>query len=163
MQMELLFVIHICENGGIWVSKIFSATLTTIWKRIANKQQQCHTHVAMPASTIIITAREINSKLKDVEKRVLVDTGTDAYLRQDDSLMCPIFPSSTEINTAGPDQLRASKSGILNLLGKDDKGNMHQIMLENALFVPGLSQNLTLHRQFIENGILSQKSIRNCT
>ena len=136
----LLFVV--AKTGGIWVSKIFSATLSTIWKRIVYKQQQCNTHVAMPASTRIITAREINSKLKDFEKRVsLVDTGTDAYLRQDDGLMCPTFPSSTVINTAGPDQLRASKSGLLNLLVKDEKGNMHQIMLENALVVPGLSQN----------------------
>jgi hypothetical protein len=29
---------------------------------------------------------------------------------------------------------------------------MHQLMLENALVVPGLSQNLTSHKQFIENG-----------
>ena len=68
--------------------------------------------------------------------------------------MFPLFPSSTVINTAGPDQLTASKSGLLNLLVKDDKENMHQIMLENALVVPGLSQNLTSHKQFIENGHL---------
>ncbi len=29
---------------------------------------------------------------------------------------------------------------------------MHQIMLENALVVPELSQNLTSHKQFIEDG-----------
>jgi hypothetical protein len=29
---------------------------------------------------------------------------------------------------------------------------MHQLILENALVVPGLSQNLTSHKQFIENG-----------
>ncbi len=29
---------------------------------------------------------------------------------------------------------------------------MHQIMLENALVVPGLSQNLTSHKQLVENG-----------
>ncbi len=104
----------------------------------------------MPASTRIIIAREIKSKLKDFEKIVsLVDTGTDAYLRQDDGLMCPTFPSSTVINTAGPDQLRASKSGLLNLLVKDEKGNMHQIMLENALVFSGLSPS---HKQLIENG-----------
>ena len=59
----------------------------------------------MPASTKIITAREIKTKLRDFDKRLsLVDTGTDAYLRQDNSLMSPLFPSSTVINTAGPDQ-----------------------------------------------------------
>jgi hypothetical protein len=35
---------------------------------------------------------------------------------------------------------------------KDDKGNSHQIMLENALVVPNLSQNLTSHKQFVESG-----------
>ncbi len=29
---------------------------------------------------------------------------------------------------------------------------MHQLVLENALVVPGLSHNLTSHKQFIENG-----------
>ncbi len=56
------------------------------------------------------------------------------------------------INTAGPETLSASHTGLLNLLVNDDKGNMHQLMLENALVVPGLSQNLTLRKQFIENG-----------
>ena len=107
----------------------------------------------MPASTKIISAREIDTKLRDFDTRLsLFDTGTDAYLRQDHSLMCPLFPSSTIINTAGPDKLRATEAGMLNLLVKDDKGNMHQIMLENALIVPGLSQNLTSHKQFVESG-----------
>jgi len=139
----------------MWVSKIFSSTLTPIWKGNANEEKQCLARVAMPASTRIITAREVNTKINDFDKRLsLVDTGTDAYLRQDDSLMCPLFPSSTVINTAGPEQLKASQSGLLNLLVKDDKGNMHQLMLENALVVPGLSHNLTSHKQFIENGHL---------
>ncbi len=107
----------------------------------------------MPASTKITSAREIDTKLRDFDTRLsLFDTGTDAYLRQDHSLMCPLFPSSTIINTAGPDKLRATEAGMLNLLVKDDKGNVHQIMLENALIVPGLSQNLTSHKQFVENG-----------
>ncbi len=29
---------------------------------------------------------------------------------------------------------------------------MHQLILENALVVPGLSQNLTSHKQVVENG-----------
>jgi hypothetical protein len=56
------------------------------------------------------------------------------------------------INTAGPETLKASQTGLLNLLVEDNKGNMHQLILENALVVPGLSQNLTSHKQFIENG-----------
>ena len=35
---------------------------------------------------------------------------------------------------------------------KDDKGSLHQLMFENALVVPNLSQNLTSHKQFVENG-----------
>jgi hypothetical protein len=35
---------------------------------------------------------------------------------------------------------------------KDDKGNLHRLMLENALVVPRLSYNLTSHKQFVENG-----------
>ena len=47
------------------------------------------------------------------------------------------------ISNAGPDQLAALQSGLLNFLVKYDKGHMHQIMLEDALVVPGLSQNQT--------------------
>ena len=66
--------------------------------------------------------------------------------------MCPRFPSSTVIKTAGPDKLRATEAGLLNLLVKGDKSYVHQLMLENALVVPGLSQNFTSHKQFVENG-----------
>ena len=41
---------------------------------------------------------------------------------------------------------------MLNMLVKDDNRNLHQLILENALVVPGLSHNLTSHKQFIENG-----------
>ncbi len=69
------------QKGGMWISKIFSSTLITIWTRNANKEKQCQTRVVMPASTRIITAREINKKLNDFDKRLsLVDAGTDAYL-----------------------------------------------------------------------------------
>jgi uncharacterized membrane protein YqjE len=159
LKLKWIFalLLAVAQKGGMWVIKMFSSMLTTIWKKTANmnEEKQYRARVAMPASTKIITASEIRSKTDDFNKRLsLVDTGTDAYLRQDDSLMFPLFPSSTVINTAGPDQLTASKSGLLNLLVQDDKGNMHQIMLENALVVPGLSQNLTSHKQFIENGHL---------
>jgi len=66
--------------------------------------------------------------------------------------MSTSLPSSTVIHTAGPENLTATQTGLLHLLVKDDKGNMHQLMLENALVVPGLSQNLTSHKQFVENG-----------
>ncbi len=55
-------------------------------------------------------------------------------------------------STAGPDQLRASHSELLHLVVKDDKGNLHQLMLENAPVVPNLSQNLTSQMQFVESG-----------
>jgi hypothetical protein len=159
LKLKRIFalLLAVAQKGGMWVIKMFSSMLTTIWKKTAymNEEKQYRARVAMPASTKIITASEIRSKTDDFNKRLsLVDTGTDAYLRQDDSLMFPLFPSSTVINNAGPDQLTASKFGLLNLLVQDDKGNMHQIMLENALVVPGLLQNLTSHKQFIENGNL---------
>jgi hypothetical protein len=62
------------------------------------------------------------------------------------------LPSSTVIHTAGPENLTATQAGLLQLLDKGDKGNMHQLMLENNLVVPRLSQNLTSHKQFVENG-----------
>ncbi len=112
----------------MWISKIFSSTLTTIWKIVADKarEKQSTPRVEMPASTKIISAREIDKKLRDFDTGLsLFNTGTDAYLRQDDSLMSPRFPSSIVINTAGPAKLRATEAGLLNLLVKDDKGNLH--------------------------------------
>jgi hypothetical protein len=66
--------------------------------------------------------------------------------------MSTSFPSFTVIHTAGPENLTATQTGLKHLLVEDDKGNTHQLMLENALVVPGLSQNLTSHKQFVENG-----------
>jgi hypothetical protein len=68
------------------------------------------------------------------------------------------------INTAGPETLKASQSGLLILLVKDDRGNIHQLILKNDFVVPGLSQNLTSHKQFIENGhmVFFHKKIWNC-
>ena len=77
--------------------------------------------VPIPASTKIISAREIRNKLRDFDTKLfLFDTGTDAYLRQDDSLqvMCPLMTSSTDIHIAGPEHLKATQSsqtGLLNL------------------------------------------------
>ena len=66
----------------------------------------------------------------------LFDTGADGYLRQSDDMMLHMLPSRTIINTAGPDQLAASVSGMLNLLVKDQNGNTHQVRVANALVVP---------------------------
>ena len=139
--MPLLFVC--AQTGGMWMSKMFTTTLTK-----PNAQKQLR--VAMPASTKLITAGEVKDNF--VTRLSLFDTGTDAYLRQDDNLMWPLFPSSTIIHTAGSEQLKASQTGLLHLIVKDDKGNLHELLLENALVVPRLSQNLTSHKQFVENG-----------
>ena len=137
----ILPILFVCaQTGGVKILKRFPTTLT-------NDE---HVRVAMPASTKIITSGEIKDNF--VTRRSLFDTGTDAYLRQDDSMMHPLFPSSTVISTAGPEQLKASHSGLLHLIVKDDKGNLHRLMLENALVVPKLSHNLTSHKQFVENG-----------
>jgi hypothetical protein len=113
-----------------------------MWKRIIKgKEEPRQLRISMPATTKLIAASEIKTKTHDFNiRRSLVDTGTDAYLRQDDSMIS--FPSDIAISTAGPGRLTASQSGLLpvSILVKDDKGNMHQIMLEDALVVPGLSQ-----------------------
>jgi hypothetical protein len=59
--------------------------------------------------------------------------------------MCSLFPSSTVISTAGPENLTASQSGMLNMLLKDDKGNLHQLVLENALVVLGCYRIILRH------------------
>ncbi len=105
----------------------------------------------MPAATKIMTSNKIKSRAKDFSTTLsLFDIGTDAYLRQDNSLMSTSLPSSTVIHTAGPENFTATQTGLLHLLVKDDKGNMHQLMLENALVVPRLSQNLTSHKLWRE-------------
>jgi hypothetical protein len=135
------------------ILKMFSTTLKTIWRQNVEEKETDSFRIAMPAATKIMTSNEIKSRAKDFSTRLsLFDTGTDAYLRQDNSLMSTSLPSSTVIHTAGPENLTATQTGLLHLLVKDDKGNMHQLMLENALVVPGLSQNLTSHKQFVENG-----------
>jgi hypothetical protein len=71
------------------------------------------------------------------------DTGRDAaYLRQDESLMYPLFPSSTVFRTAGPEELKALQTGfkLVHLKVKDYEANLHEFMLENALVVSRLSQ-----------------------
>ncbi len=154
------------QTGGMRILKMFSTTLKTISRQNVKEKETASFRIAKPAATKIMTSNEIKSRAKDFSTRLsLFDTGTDAYLRQDNSLMSTSLPSSTVIHTAGPENLTATQTGLLHLLVKDDKGNMHQLMLENALVVPGLSQNLTSHKQFVENGhgIFSQKSIRNCT
>ena len=83
----LLFVC--AQTGGMWISKMFPTTLTKV-----NEEQL---RIAMPASTKIIPASEVNGNF--VSRRSLFDTGTDAYLRQDDSMMHPLFPSSTLISS----------------------------------------------------------------
>ncbi len=89
-----------------------------------------------------MTSNAINQKQKisaqDCPYLILEQTHI-AYLRQDKSLMSASLPSSTVIDdTAGPENLAATQTGLLHLLVKEeDKGNMHQLMLENALVVPG--------------------------
>ena len=101
-------ILFVCaQTGGVRNLKMFPTTLTKC-------SAQTEAQVAMPASTKIITANEVRDNF--VTRRSLFDTGTDAYLRQDESLMYPLFPSSTVIHTAGPDQLRASRSGLLHLI-----------------------------------------------
>jgi hypothetical protein len=131
------------QTGGVRKFKTFPKTLTMIWGQIVEKTEQDSIRVAMPASTKITTACETKTKSKGFVTRLsLFDTGTDAYLRQDNSLFSSYLPSTMVFNIAGPETLSASQTGLLNLLVKDDKRNMHQLKLENALVVPGLSQNL---------------------
>ena len=81
--------------------------------------------IAMPAMTAkVLSAKESQSKTNGSKKRLsLLDTGTDAYLRQDERSMHCMIISNTAINTAGPEQLSASKSGLLSMYLKDSKEN----------------------------------------
>ena len=81
--------------------------------------------IAMPATTAkVLSAVELQSKTNGFRKRLpLLDTGTDAYLLQDERSMHCMIPSNTIINIAGPEQLSASKSGLLSMYLKDSKGN----------------------------------------
>ncbi len=73
----------------------------------------------MPAAIKIMTSNEIKSRAKDFSTRLsLFDTGTDAYLRQDNSLMSTSLPSSTVtvIHTPGPENLTTTQTGYTNCL-----------------------------------------------
>jgi hypothetical protein len=142
------------NRGGEHIKNVFNNTQNNLETKFRRKETDS-LRIAMPAATKMMKANEIKSRARDFSIRLsLFDTGTDAYLRQDNILMSTSLPSSMVIHTAGPKNLTATQTGLLQLLVKNDKGklgNMHQLMLENALVV-GLSQNLTSHRQFAENG-----------
>ena len=107
--------------------------------------------IAIPLMTAkVLSGKELQSKTYGFRKQVIIarychHTGTDAYLLRDERSMHCMIPSNTIINTAGPEQLSASKSGLLSMYLKDSKGNLHQTLAKNALVVQGLSQNLTSH------------------
>ncbi len=141
------------NRGGVRILKMFSTTLKTILRQNVEEKETDSLRIAMQAATKIMTSDEIKSRAKDFSTRLsLFDNVTDAYRRQDNSLVSTSLPSSTVIHTAGTENLTATQTGLLHLLVQDDKGNMHQLMLEIALVVPGLSHNLTSHKQFVENG-----------
>ena len=79
--------------------------------------------IAMPAMTAkVLSAKELQSETNGSRKRLsLLDTGTDAYLRQDKRSMHCMIPSNTIINTAGPEQLSASKSGLRSMYLKSQQ------------------------------------------
>ncbi len=74
------------------------------------------------------------NKIKRIYHAVvcILDTGTGAYLRENNTLFRSSIQSELLVNTAGPGNLKASQTGLLNLLVKNDKGHLHQLMLENA-------------------------------
>ena len=81
------------QTGGVRKLKMFPKTLTMIWEQIVEKAEQDSMRVAMPASTKIMTACETKTKSKGFVTRLsLFNTGTDAYLRQDNSLVHIFHP-----------------------------------------------------------------------
>ena len=105
--MDCSYIVRMCSNRG-------GEDIENVSDNAHNLKIQCTNAITsgdvrhpnrMPASMRIITAGEIRDSF--VTRRSLLDTETDAYLRQDVSLMSPIFPSSTVIHTAVPDQLKA--------------------------------------------------------
>jgi hypothetical protein len=92
-----------------------------IWEQIVEKTEQYSMRVAMPASNKIMTACKTKTKSKGFVTRLfLFDTETDACLGQDNSLFSSYLPSTMVINTAGPETPKASQTGLLNHLVKDD-------------------------------------------
>ncbi len=110
------------QTGRVRKLEMFPTTLTMIWELIVERAEQDSMRVAMPAPTKIMTACETKRKSKCFVMRLsLFDTGTDAYLRQDNNLFTEYVPSTMVINAAAPETLKASQTGLLNLLVKDDK------------------------------------------
>ena len=110
--------------------------------------------VAMPATrSQIIKSEEVSRNSDSFRQRLsLIDTGTDSYLRQDNQSMRNLVRSNVKITTAGPDELSARESGLLSMIVRDRTGNMHELLVENALVVPNLTRDLTSHLQFVEKG-----------
>ena len=112
--------------------------------------------VAMPATrSQIIKSDEVSRNLDSFRQRLsLIDTGTDSYPRQDNQSMRNLVRSNVKITTAGPDELCARQSGLLSMIVRDRTGNMHDLLVENALVVPNLTRDLTSHLQFVEKDTL---------
>ena len=110
----------------------------------ATHQSATDSRVANPA--IVMLSREAQATQNwsgFVQRLSLLDTGTDAYLRQTAQSMSYLVSSETKISTAGPLELEATHSGLLSMLLRDRDGNLHELLIERALVVPSLTQNLS--------------------
>ena len=119
-----MIIIVLVTTGGVNLTDFLSQTLQRIKQQWLNKSDIAGYDgqmVAMPAMTAkVLSATELQSKTNGF-RLSLLDTGTDAYLRQDERSMHCMIPSNTIINTAGPEQLSASKSGLLSMYLKTAK------------------------------------------
>ncbi len=93
---------------------MFPTTLTMIKNLIFERMEHDSLRVTMPASTKIITACETITKSEgNITRLSLFYTGTNVYLRQPEGalLFSSSIPSEMVINTAGPENLQASRAG----------------------------------------------------
>jgi hypothetical protein len=83
------------NRGDENIKNVFNNTQNNLETKYRRKETDS-LRIAMPAATKIMTSNEIKSRAKDFSTRLsLFDTGTDAYLRPDNSLMSISLPSST--------------------------------------------------------------------
>ena len=147
------------QTGGILrkgrqLRKDSQEGLLQVQSQVSNEGVNQVQHQAMTA-TIIMKNGEIDFEGFDL-KYSLIDTGTDAVLRTDQSNVDPssVREANASITTAGGHVLRANCSGTLTTYLADAEFNMRLIDIPDALIVPNLVENLTSHRPFVEMGHL---------
>ena len=89
------------------------------------------THQSARANKSIMDSHDAYQNSSGLVQRLsLLDTGTDAYLRQTAQSMSHLVSSATKISIAGPLELEATHSCILSMLLRDRDGNLHELLID---------------------------------